>query len=92
MRYDLNYQQIRKGAARPDDEGTTVEIDIKADGHVVLPNVGDYVSIDNSGTDMGSVRGRVRSRLFRYIGKADVCYVNIVVEDTDDDWGKLVKE
>jgi hypothetical protein len=39
--------------------------------------------------------GKVRSRLFSYIRVSDgeIFYnVNIVVEETDDDWGKLIKE
>jgi hypothetical protein len=35
VRYQLNYQQLSKGAARAQDVGDTVEIDIQADGHVV---------------------------------------------------------
>jgi hypothetical protein len=92
MKYYLDYQQIDKGALRPKDEGTTIEIDIQQDGHAILPNVGDYVSIDNSGTDMANVSGKVRSRLFRYTGQPQTCHINIVVEETDDNWGKLVKE
>lgn len=38
--------------------------------------------------------GKVRTRFFRYIRSADAihCLVNIVIEDTDDDWGGRVKE
>lgn len=48
--------------------------------------------------DMPSFRGRVKSRLFRYLGGPSdmdtepACAINIVVEETDGDWGMLVKE
>jgi hypothetical protein len=63
----------------------------------LVPNVGDYVSFDSSMNDMASFSGKVRTRVFRYLGgrepKQDAfCMINIVVEHTDDGWGKLVKE
>lgn len=42
-----------------------------------------------------SFSGKVRSRLFRYFSGTEVeatCAVNVVVEDSNDDWGKLIKE
>jgi hypothetical protein len=33
------------------------------------------------------LKGKVRSRLFRYV--MNYCYITIVVEETDDDWAKL---
>lgn len=57
----------------------------------MLPNVGDYVQIEPVGQpDAPRYYGRVKSRLFRYIN--DTCGVNIVIEDTDDDWGAVIKE
>jgi len=43
---------------------------------------------------LASFAGKVRSRLFRYIRTEHglMCLVNIVIEDTKDDWGKLVRE
>lgn len=90
MRYFLNYQNLGKGDDRPIDEGETIDIDIQKDGHAILPSVGDFVLLDNSGTDMASFRGRVRSRLFRYV--KDSCMINIVLEESDDEWGALIKE
>jgi hypothetical protein len=63
-----------------------------------LPNVGDFVSVDNGmdGGNRANISGRVRSRLFRYIRGSDdslTCLVNIVVEETDElVWAALVKE
>ena len=85
-----------RSAARPQDDGETVGIEADdRTGTVIIPNVGDFVQIDNSvrGEPI-SFDGRVRSRLFRYIrtNSEVFCAINIVVEETDDDWGKLVKE
>jgi hypothetical protein len=98
MKYSIDYQYIPKGAQRPQDDGEIVGIEASSDGGLVLlPNVGDYVQIDNSadGGNRSSFSGKVRSRLFRYIRVSDdnvFCHVNIVVEETTDDWGLLVKE
>jgi hypothetical protein len=93
MKYFIDYQYLPKGAARPLDDCEAVGIQATdQSGVVLLPNVGDYVHIDNS-TDGGqrtAFSGKVRSRLFMYIrtSGADVsCVVNIVVEETADDWG-----
>lgn len=93
MKYGVNYQYLPKGSTRPQDEGVTVDISDISDkgGFVLIPNVGDYVNLDNTMNDMASFAGKVKSRLFSYIG--DYCYVNIVVEQADtDDWGALIKE
>lgn len=98
MKYGIDYQFLAKGASRPTDDGEIVGIEATdTAGTVVLPNVGDYVHIDNSADGIGrsSFSGRVRSRLFTYIGTPNetYCNVNIVVEEADDhDWGKLIKE
>lgn len=98
IKYGIDYQYLPKGAARPIDDGEIVGIEATDESGVVLiPNVGDYVQIDNSadGGERSNFSGKVRSRLFRYIrtsGSDVFCQVNIVVEETDDDWGKLVKE
>ena len=97
MKYHLNYQQMHKGAKRPsDDEEATVRVEVSSEGgFALLPIVGDFVHIDNSSTDMDSVNGRVRSRLFTYYlntPSEDNCIINIVIEDTDDDWGALIKK
>ena len=79
-----------KGADRPIDHPSAS--DFETGGLGIVPNVGDYVSLIKLGTaEAPSYEGRVRSRLFRYF-EADNCGINIVVQETDDDWGKLVKE
>ena len=94
MKYHLNYQQMHKGAQQPSNEKVRVEVSSEG-GFALLPMVGDFVHIDNSSTDVDSVNGRVRSRLFTYYlntPSEDNCIINIVVEDTDDDWGTLIKK
>jgi hypothetical protein len=99
MKYSVEYQQLPKGAKRPIDDGEIVGIKSSDEiGPLPLPNVGDFVHIDNSldGGQRSSFKGRVRSRMFRYIrGRDDEemsCHVNIIVEETDDNWGMLSKQ
>ena len=98
MKYYIDYQFLPKDAARPIDNGEVVGIEASdASGMVVLPNVGDYVQVDNSaGTGQrSSFSGKVRSRLYRYIrvSRTEVhCAGNMVVEKDDDNWGRLIKE
>lgn len=92
MKYYLNYQHQPKNAARPLDQGLAIKLEVDETQFALLPNVGDFVSLDNSllEGDMASFSGRVKSRLFSYI--AGNCMINIVVAETDDDWGQLIKE
>jgi hypothetical protein len=98
MKYFIDYQHMPRGAERPLDNGSVVPIEANdKNGLVVLPDVGDYVSIQFARGEAEGFDGKVRSRLFRYIADSTneietSCVVNIVVEDTDDDWGKLIKE
>jgi hypothetical protein len=97
MKYGIDYQFLAKDASRPTDDGEIVGIEATDEsGTVILPNLGDFVHIDNSADGVGrsSFSGKVRSRLFTYLRSRDdvFCSVNIVVEETDDDWGKLIKE
>lgn len=93
MKYFINYQHVPQGAERPVDCGDVFDENLmKASTLEVVPNVGDYVELHIQGGQTFS--GKVRSRLFRYIGIQEEvnCIINIVVADTDDDWGLLVKE
>jgi len=94
MKYGIDYQYLPKGAARPLDDGEVVAIETDDTGYALVPNVGDFVNIDASTTEGNSFHGRVKSRLFTYVltPSQKYCSVNIVVEETDDDWGMLVKE
>lgn len=49
IKYGIDYQYLPKGSARPLDDGEIVGIQATSEsGQVILPNVGDYVHIDNS--------------------------------------------
>ena len=97
MKYSIDYQFLPMGASRPCDDGVAVGIEATDEsGVVVLPNVGDFVNIQNPDT-YTSFSGKVRSRLFNYIRIPDgevYCGVNIVVEEVSDGkvWGELIKE
>lgn len=93
MKYYVEAQYLPKGAERPIDQGATLDIEVGPDGFALLPAVGDYVDVGiGLGRSEGrpTFSGRVVSRLFRYLG--GTCGVNIVVAETDDDWGRLIKE
>lgn len=97
MQYGVNYQYLPKGADRPIDAGNALHPHPAQAGEpFVLPNVGDYVNMENS--DVGGERffGKVKSKLFLYTVLANGtqhCGINIVVEETDDNvWGQLIKE
>ena len=98
MKYNIAYQYIPEGSPRPHDDGQIVPIEATDEsGMVLLPNVGDYVQIDNSWKRIGdhaTFSGKVRSRIFRYVftEEKSFCQVDIVIEDTDDNWGLIIKE
>ena len=94
MKYLIDYQYLPKGAARPRDDGEVAPIEIDDTGYALIPNVGDFVQVEASTINGNSFSGRVKSRLFRHIRTPpqNTCAVMIVVEETDDDWGMLIKE
>ncbi len=97
MQYNVQYQYRPKGQVRPNDDGELVPIKIDNTTHqTLLPNVGDYVHIGATEENLGTVLGKVASRLFTYqqIGSGDVfCVVNIVLDECEDDiWPTLIKE
>lgn len=89
MKYYVTFQEMGKNG-RPIDHPSTA--DFETDDSGMIPNVGDYVQIEPlSDPDAPRYSGKVKSRLFRYLG--DSCGINIVVEDAEnDDWGALIKE
>lgn len=97
MKYYIDYQYLPTGDRRPRDDGDAVGIEASDQGGlVVLPNTGDYVEVINGSDPQSRVSfaGKVRSRLFQYLhmGQEQVCRVNIVVEETTDDWKMFSKE
>ena len=92
MKYYVQFQEFSPRNNRPIDHPS--EADFETDDSGMIPNVGDYVQIQalRDPVNSPSFSGKVKSRLFSYIGP-DNCGINIVVEDASgDDWGKLIKE
>ena len=96
VKYSMNYHYMPKQAPLPRHDGTTVEVEADWNGFALIPNVGDFVHHDNSMNGMASLDGNDQSRGFFYIRGSTpenaVCMINIMIEETDDDWGKLSKE
>jgi hypothetical protein len=68
-----------------------VDVQVDESQFALLPAVGDYVDMPGDGPRLrnGPLKGRVRSRMFRYV--LGFCYVTVVVEDTDESWAKAGK-
>jgi hypothetical protein len=98
LKYSIDYQYMPKGSERPSDDGDVIAIKATdKSGTVIIPNVGDFVHIDTfiEKDTRTKFSGRVRSRLFNYNRMSDddtSCHINIVVEETDYNWGELIKE
>lgn len=95
MKTTFDFQYLPAGAERPLDDGEIVAGN--SEGAVAssfIPNVGDYVQLVGANEEHRRFSGKVKSRLFTYflIGDVVTCHVNIVVEESSDDWGKLIKE
>lgn len=89
MKYYVGFQQMGDNG-RPIDHPSASDFETNSLG--MLPNVGDYVQIIPMGKpDAPTYDGRVKSRLFRYFNN-ESCAINIVVEDTEDGWGEVIKE
>jgi hypothetical protein len=92
LKYSVDYQYQPNGAARPLDTGPAIDMEGPEN---LIPNVGDFVSL-HLPDEHNQFSGKVKSRLFRYIqpveGQEIFCHVNIVVAESDDDWGQLIKE
>lgn len=92
--YSYDYQFMPKGHPRPLDDGDVVGCKSDDNPLMMLPNVGDYVNISNP-PPRTSFSGKVKTRLFYYMRISEDhvhCAINIVIEESDDNWGALIKE
>ncbi|MEN4873943.1 hypothetical protein [Kosakonia cowanii] len=92
--YSYDYQFLPKGAVRPVDDGDIVGCSSNENPLLMLPNVGDYVNISNNDS-RSSFSGIVKTKLFNYIridNEHVHCSINIVVAESDVDFGSLIKE
>lgn len=95
VNYGVDFQYFPKGAKRPLDDGNVVNLGSDQNQLLLLPNVGDYVHIAGDSSKRTHFSGKVKSKLFSYFRTSESevhCAINIVVEETDDDWGLLLKE
>ncbi|MBD9640751.1 hypothetical protein IB277_31120 [Ensifer sp. ENS07] len=91
MKYYVQFQEFNPKNGRPIDHPS--EADFEATDSGMIPQVGDYVNIQalKDPANAPSYSGRVRSRLFSYMGPG-ACGINIVVEPDGVNWGELIKE
>jgi hypothetical protein len=91
VKYAIDFRYLPKGADRPIDNTNPVDVQVDETQFALIPAVGDLVDMPGDGPSMRNVplKGRVRSRMFRYV--LGFCYITIVVEDTDESWSKAGK-
>jgi hypothetical protein len=91
VKYAIDFRYLPKGADKPIDNTNPVDVQVDETQFALIPAVGDHVDMPGDGPAMRNVplKGRVRSRMFRYV--LGVCYVTVVVEDSDEGWAKLGK-
>ena len=86
MRYRVKYLQMPKRGGFPANLTSSAGAFLDETGLGLVPSVGDYVIV---GADVvegsAEIRGRVRTRLFRY-PEEGVCEVSIVLMEDDGDW------
>ncbi len=89
MKYGIDFRFLPKGADALQDNRFQVDVEVDETQFALIPAVGDFVdhpAPDNDIRDM-DLKGRVRSRCFRYM--LGYCYVTIVIEETDEPWAKV---
>ena len=94
MKYYINIQYRPKHRERPEDEPMMVDIRSENGDFTPIPNMGDHVVFTRpigNGNKSQQIEGVVENRLFTYLVQ-DICTVNIVVTDSDTDFGILIKE
>jgi hypothetical protein len=91
VKYAIDFRYLPKGADKPVDNTNPVDVQVDESQFALIPAVGDYVDMPGDGPTLRNVplKGRVRSRMFRYV--LGFCYVTVVVEDTDESWAKAGK-
>lgn len=85
-----------EGDSRPRVQGESVSVRATDSQRVaVWPNVGDHVTVNTSGGD-SEVAGFMSCQVAIFSLPSDrqrfACYVNIVVEEVDDDFDELLTE
>ena len=91
MKYGIDYRYLKKGATKAVDNTSMarpVDVEIDEAQFALIPNVGDYVDLPGE-NDFRNIpcRGKGLRRLFQY--KLGYCYVQILVQEIDEDWSSL---
>ena len=89
MKYGIDFRYLAKGASTLQDNKYQVDVEVDETQFALIPSVGDFVDLPAPDEDIRDmpIKGRVRSRTFRYL--LGYCYVTIVIEDTDEVWSKV---
>ncbi|ORM80664.1 hypothetical protein HA42_13620 [Pantoea deleyi] len=96
--YSIDYQYKEKHNDRPTASGNVIRSSGEETPVMFIPDVGDFVEIagnpENS-EHLTSFRGIVVSRFYRYLRVSDsevFCHINIVIEESVQDFSNLVNE
>ncbi|KHJ66403.1 hypothetical protein QU24_19555 [Pantoea rodasii] len=96
--YQVDYQYKSRSAEKPVSSGNVIRSSGEETPVMFIPDVGDFVEIDGNPENddsLVSFRGEVISRFFRYRRISDTevfCHINIVVEESFQDFDNLVNE
>jgi hypothetical protein len=96
--YSIDFQYKPRGSERPVASGNVIRSSGEETPVMFIPDVGDFVEIGGnpaSDSNLSSFRGVVVSRFFRYDRQSDnevFCHVNLIVEESFQNFGHLVQE
>ncbi|WP_128598898.1 hypothetical protein [Pantoea rodasii] len=96
--YSIDFQYKRRGEETPIPEGSVISTSGEETPVMFIPSVGDFVEIGGNPDEdnrLSSFRGVVVSRYFRYDRQSEhevFCHVNIIVEESFQNFGNLVRD
>lgn len=96
--YHIDFQYKPRGSETPVASGNVISSTGEETPIMFIPAVGDFVEIGGNpkkNEALSSFRGVVISRLFRYdrISESEVfCHVNIIVEESFQNFANLVRD
>jgi hypothetical protein len=96
--YSIDFQYKRRGEETPTPAESVIQTSGEETPVMFIPSVGDYVEIGGNpeeNEELSSFRGVVISRFFRYDRQSEYevfCHVNILVEESFQNFGHLVQD
>ncbi|WP_201253305.1 hypothetical protein [Pantoea sp. S62] len=96
--YSIDFQYKPRGSERPVASGNVIRSSGEETPVMFIPDVGDFVEIGGNparDSNLSSFRGVVVSRFFRYDRQSDsevFCHVNLIVEESFQNFGHLVQD